>query len=413
MNSNDCDDHFGSELINPNGLESCNGLDDNCNGQTDEGVKIIFYEDADGDGFGDAFNTIMACLPVPGYVLNNSDCNDSPGAATINPNAAESCNGVDDNCNSQVDEGVKFTFYADTDGDGYGDIASSIMACSAPPGYVENNTDCNDNTGAGLIHPSATEVCNGLDDNCNSQTDEGVQFIFYADADGDGFGNAANSTQACAAPSGYVSNSTDCNDNIGAGAINPDATEICNGVDDNCNSQTDEGVKFIFYADADGDGFGNAANSAQACAAPSGYVSNSTDCNDNIGAGAINPVATEICNGIDDNCNNQTDEGVKSTFYADTDHDSYGNNSITTLACAAPVGYTSTGNDCNDGNAAVHPNVPDVCNSIDDNCNNVTDENAISAYDFTVRHSEYLQWHTGYPVSKYRSGNFVPMEKRK
>src|SRR5438132_5704829 len=90
-------------------------------------------------------------------------------------------------------------------------------------------------------HPGATEVCNGIDDNCNGQIDEGVKLTFYADADGDGYGNANVTTLACSAPSGYVSNSTDCND--ANAAVHPGATEVCNGIDDNCNGQIDEGVK--------------------------------------------------------------------------------------------------------------------------------------------------------------------------
>src|SRR5207244_2580651 len=145
------------------------------------------------------------------------------------------------------------------------------------------------------------------------------------DADGDSYGNATVTTQACSAPSGYISNSTDCND--GNSAVHPNATETCNNLDDNCNGQTDEGVMTTFYRDADGDSYGNASVTTQACSAPSGYISNSTDCND--GNSAVHPNATETCNNLDDNCNGQTDEGVMTTFYRDADGDSYGNATVT------------------------------------------------------------------------------------
>jgi hypothetical protein len=359
--------------------EACNGVDDNCDGQADEGVKSTFYADADGDGFGTSGNTVLSCSAPFGYVINGADCNDTPGAGSINPAATEICNGIDDNCNSEIDEGVKSIYYADADGDGFGSSGNTVLSCSTPFGYVINSTDCNDIPGAESINPAATEICNGIDDNCNTQIDEGVKSTFYADVDGDGFGNSGNTATACSAPSGYIMDATDCNDTPGAGSINPAAAEICNGIDDNCNSQIDEGVKSTFYADADADGFGNSSKITMACSAPSGYVVNGTDCNDSPGAASINPNASEVCNGVDDNCNTQTDEGLKTTFYADADHDSYGSNNITTLACVTPLGYVSVGTDCNDANASVHPGVADVCNGIDDNCNNVTDENAITA----------------------------------
>ncbi|MEO6611997.1 MAG: MopE-related protein [Chitinophagaceae bacterium] len=235
-------------------------------------------------------------------------------------------------------------------------------------GYTVAQGDCNDNNPA--IHPGATELCNGVDDNCDGQIDEGVKTTFYRDADTDGYGNAAVSTQACTAPAGYVSNSTDCNDaNI---AIHPGATELCNGVDDDCDGLIDEGAQTTFYRDADTDGYGNAALSTQACTAPAGYVSNSTDCNDaNI---AIHPGATEVCNGVDDDCDGSIDEGVKTTYYRDADTDGYGNAANTTQACTVPAGYVTNSTDCNDANAAVHPGAIEVCNGVDDDCDGSIDE---------------------------------------
>ncbi len=99
------------------------------------------------------------------------------------------------------------------------------------------NTDCDDTHAS--FHPGAAEICDGLDNNCNGEIDEGVKTTFYRDADGDGYGNAAITTQACSAPSGYVNNNTDCND--ANAAINPGATEVCDGLDNNCNGTIDEG----------------------------------------------------------------------------------------------------------------------------------------------------------------------------
>lgn len=173
--------------------------------------------DNDGDGFS---------------ALN--DCNDND--ASIHPGAAEVCNGVDDNCDGQADEGVQLTFYADNDNDGFGNAAVTTNACTPPPGYVPDPSDCDDANAA--TNPDAAEVCNGIDDNCNGTVDEGVQQTFYADADNDGFGNFNSSVLACSPPPNYVSNSSDCND--ANGSVNPDAADVCNGTDDNCNGQVDE-----------------------------------------------------------------------------------------------------------------------------------------------------------------------------
>ena len=126
------------------------------------------------------------------------DCNDSD--PTVHPGAPEVCNLKDDNCDGTIDEGVKSTFYADVDGDGYGDASSSTAACSAPAGTVADATDCDDATAT--VHPGATEACNGIDDDCDTLIDEGVQTTFYRDADGDGFGNP-NVTSTCGCGSSF------------------------------------------------------------------------------------------------------------------------------------------------------------------------------------------------------------------
>jgi hypothetical protein len=208
-------------------------------------------------------------------VANSSDCDDS--STSINPLAAETCNGIDDNCNGQIDEDVSTTFYLDADGDGYGDPNIPLSACVQQTGYVENSQDCDDSSTS--INPLAAETCNSIDDNCNGQMDEGF------DSDGDGFTSCGG----------------DCNDSNSS--INPGAAEVCNGIDDNCNGQMDEGVTTTFYRDADGDGYGDPLNSTEACTLPSGYVANSSDCDDS--STSINPLAAETCNGIDDNCNGQ------------------------------------------------------------------------------------------------------------
>lgn len=131
------------------------------------------------------------------------------------------------------------------DGDGDADSDGDLDADSDADGDCQDldgdgfcaEEDCNDLNP--YSHPGAEEVCNGADDNCNGEIDEGVTMTFYEDADGDGYGNPLSRALACAAPIGFISNSTDCND--GDPTINPGATKVCNDrVDNDCNGEVDE-----------------------------------------------------------------------------------------------------------------------------------------------------------------------------
>ena len=363
-NNQDCNDNNVS--VNPFSNEICNNADDNCNGQIDEGVLNNYYFDNDGDTFGNPNNVTLACIQPIGYVGNGNDCNDN--AANINTAAAEFCNQIDDNCNNQIDEGVQQLFYADADADTFGNLISTILACTLPSGFVTNNLDCNDNNQN--IYPAASEICNYIDDNCNGVSDEGVQVLFYNDQDADGFGGSSPTALACSAPAGYSDNSNDCNDSNAN--IYPGANELCNLIDDNCNTLVDEGALQTYYLDSDGDSFGTSGVTSLACSQPFGYSTNNIDCNDS--DAGIQPAASELCNLTDENCNGQIDEGVQVAFYADNDNDNYGNPGVFTMACTQPNGFVLNSSDCNDNNAGFNPSISEICNFQDENCNGAIDE---------------------------------------
>ncbi|MBL0281910.1 MAG: T9SS type A sorting domain-containing protein [Bacteroidetes bacterium] len=130
-------------------------------------------------------------------------------------------------------------YYADLDEDEFGNAAEYIYSCFDTLGYVLNNLDCNDANQ--LIHPSVTDICNDIDDNCNFEIDEDATFLtWYRDFDADGFGNLENESIACHELIGYVLDSTDCNDFDET--IFPGAEEQLNGIDDDCDQMLDEGL---------------------------------------------------------------------------------------------------------------------------------------------------------------------------
>jgi len=268
-------------------------------------LSVIYFYDADGDGFGDLNFPGAFCVQPPSFVTNSNDCNDSN--FSVNENASELCNNIDDDCDNLVDEGFNLSnYFIDLDSDGFGNVNSNIIACFQPIGYVSNATDCNDDDF--IINTSAPEICNDLDENCNGLVDDGLEFInYYVDFDLDGFGSSNTMQNTCYQPAGFVANALDCNDV--SFCVNAAAIEICNGLDDDCNGVADNGIVFAtFYADADGDTYGDPATGQDFCLIPTElFVDNGDDCDDT--NATINPAATEVWeNGIDDDCNANTSD---------------------------------------------------------------------------------------------------------
>jgi hypothetical protein len=285
-------------------------------------------------------------------------------------------------------------YFADADSDGFGDVATLVSTCVQPQGYVTDNTDCDDNDSN--VNTAATEQCNHIDDDCSGTIDDGLVFeTYYADNDGDTYGDANNGIYECSQPSGYVTNNTDCNDN--SSNQNNASTEICNGEDDDCDGAIDNGITFLdYYADADGDGFGAGDVISSCTDLGSGYTTNNTDCDDT--NSNTNPSATETCNTIDDNCDGQTDDGTLTVYFIDNDNDTYGNPSVSILACTQPIGYTPDDTDCNDTNANINPGAEDIAgNGIDENCDGEIDNSifelntAISLYPNPTRSELNIQ----------------------
>jgi len=228
--------------------------------------------------------------------------------------------------------------------------ALAVAACKKDEGVDGDgdgftaSEDCDDSDSA--VHPYATEHCNGVDDNCDGDVDEGVLHDYRVDADGDGYGSDQHVT-ACAGSPNTSTDGSDCDDSDPD--VHPKADEICaNGIDDDCEGG--DLAKETWYADADADGYGDPKTTVEDCTAPDHFVGDDSDCDDD--DDAVHPGADELCtNAIDDDCDGDvasSDEGDGDGWYAD--------------ACVG--GY-----DCDDANKAIHPEAPETCDdAIDSDC---------------------------------------------
>ncbi len=275
----DCNDYNAN--VNPGRTEIlCNNIDDDCNPATTDCTG----QDNDGDGS-----------------LTPDDCND--GDAAVYPGAPELCDGLDNNCDTVIPANE-----TDSDSDG-------SRVCDG---------DCNDadpNT-----RPGAVELCDGLDNNCDT-----VIPANESDGDSDGF-------RIC---------DGDCNDADPvlnpAGVEGPFGNATCSdGIDNNCDGQTDSADAGCAdpCTDNDGDGYGNPGDSS--CANGS-----ATDCDDT--NAAVNPSAVEVlCDGLDNDCNPATSDGTNCT---DVDQDGF-----------------ETPEDCDDFDPNTYPGAPELCDGKDNDC---------------------------------------------
>jgi hypothetical protein len=403
-NDKDCDDSRSE--VNPAAIEACNGLDDDCDEEQDEGLReLLFFLDGDSDGFGnpEADLGTTSCAAPAGFVDNGFDCNDED--ATIHPDATEVCDGgIDNDCDDRADDldvtldlSTAPTHYLDDDGDSYGDPDVFVTLCLAPgASFVSNADDCDD---ADVdVNPGAAEVCNRIDDDCDQRIDdsdsdirERDQSTWYADADGDGYGDPdpATATLACWQPWFYVTNTDDCDDE------NPFL-----------------GPPAPWVRDRDGDGFGSGTPSAADCTPPGAdYVllALGLDCNDNAATGATSypanpltgdPAGNEICDGNDNDCDTLIDgqddsldlnDPLTLTFYRDADGDTFGDEDLEILACNQPPGFVADDRDCDDADRFVNPNGNEVCDGVDNDCDRAVDDQ-----DPSVDPASALTWYADF-----------------
>ncbi len=331
-NHYDCDD--GDAAVFPGADETCNEVDDDCDGEIDDGVAIPSWPaDEDGDGYGDPDNYVTSCWQPSDHVDDWNDCDD--GDASIHPGADEWCDGVDTNCNGVADDATALDatrWYQDADGDGYGNELVSSVACELPSGFVENAEDCDD--GAADAYPGAEEVWyDGVDQDCEGGNDY--------DQDGDGSrhedhgGGDCDDLDPSVSPyekeTWYDGVDSDCDgwsdydqdfDGHDADAyggddcddardfVSPSVAEACNYYDDDCDGLVDgddPDMEPICFEDADGDGWGDPDAPGSTCTCGSGWVEDDSDCDD--GDSGVNPLAEDADgDGVDDDCDGVVDD---------------------------------------------------------------------------------------------------------
>jgi hypothetical protein len=377
--------------------EACDGQDNDCDGESDEkGASgcTLYYLDKDGDGYGVESATLCLCEPSGYYTaVEASDCDDT--VATAHPGAGEDCDGVDNDCDGLVDvldpnilvppcelqEGVCAGSKkpASMCNAMEWDVCSAAEYLAQDPAYQEGfELDCDgvDNDCDGLVDEDFAifpETCNDVDDNCDGVVDEGLKSDYFIDLDGDLYGDEKSKVTACFPPPGTIATGLDCDDSDPT--IHPGSDEVCDAKDNDCNGVADQFEVECSLGCEPGPMPCKAGQWGSCLAAEPLSCIDWETCKWTLLCAMQCPQEpAESCNGLDDNCNGEIDEGVESIFYLDVDGDGWGVEGATTKACFVPPGYSTKAGDCDDNVAEAHPEGTEVCDNLDNDCDGAADE---------------------------------------
>ena len=363
----DCNDYV--ENVRPDLVEDCSTPhDDDCDGSTN-GVDVRgctqYFEDYDRDGFGGSESRCQCEADFVYAVTNSTDCNDIDGDTY--PGAFDlPYDGRDADCANNDD--------FDRDKDGYvPDEHVGKVTEYADGEYVDGTGmlrggDCDDSDGS--VNPDGAESClTEADDDCdgsnNAPDAEGCS-LFHLDADGDGFGHPSLTLCACAPYRAYrTTDFRDCDDDDPSAHPGADDAPY-DAIDSDCAGDDD--------FDHDGDGFAKRGHEGEETLRGGSVVTGTgalpaTDCDD--GDESIHPDADELCDGVDNDCDDETDEADAldaKALFVDADRDGFGDPSSRSLACGTSVGIVEVSGDCNDDDNSIHPGAEEICDDIDQDC---------------------------------------------
>ncbi len=383
--------------------EICNGKDDNCDGDTDEGFHL-----------GEPCQALGVCAQVEGAVFECDEnggvrCSASPGGSKYPEEIAgpETCDGLDNDCDGTIDNIPAVPCYSGPNGtQDVGECKGGITVCSpeangstickgeqTPQTEVCNgkDDDCNGKTDEDLA--DVPEICNGKDDNCDGKTDEG-----FADQLG----------QACSVEFGpcalYPDPVYECDSEGGirCSAMRFAQEEVCNNKDDDCDGEIDNSFE----------GLGEECFPEGECARWPGIKECDPDdekaeliCSTGARGSDYRGLPAEYCNGKDDDCDGETDEDIDMSDFP---------------CYQGAVGTEGVGI-CHGGHQVCIRGLPqgcedqqlpqaEECNGLDDDCDGETDEGLDVEEDYTCGFGPCQAVGTRRCVDGHYVGNCTPNE---